>query len=265
MSTPNQTGYAPVNGLKLYYEVHGAGAPLVMLHGGGTGSEAFGPNIAALARGRQVIAVHQQGHGNTRDINRPFRFEFNADDVAGLLDHLGISKADLLGCSLGGGGAIQFALRHPARLDRLVIVAQPARRDGWYPEVLAQFDAMAGMAAQIGPAVQAGPLGQLYPEVDYVKLFTKVGRLLAQPFDWTREFAKIEAATMLVFADADAIRPEHVVEMWQLLGGGQRDAGLDGKQRPASRLAIVPGATHYDIQSSELVAQLVAPFLDQTS
>jgi pimeloyl-ACP methyl ester carboxylesterase len=210
-----------------------------------------------------VIAVHQQGHGRTRDIDRPMRFESMADDIAGLLDHLGVQQADVLGCSLGGGAAIQFAIRHPARLARLVIVAQPARRDGWFPEVQAQFDGMAGQAARLGSMTKEGPLGKLYPDVDYGRLFTKVGQLLAQPFDWTSGFGAIKSPTMLVFADADAVRPEHIVEMWRLLDGGRRDAGLDGSQRPASRLAILPGNTHYTIQAAPEVARLVAPFLDE--
>jgi pimeloyl-ACP methyl ester carboxylesterase len=258
--------YAPVNGLKLYYEIHGSGGtPLVMLHGGVTGSEAFGPNIPVLAKGRQVIAVHLQGHGRTKDIDRPVSFEAMADDIAGLLGHLNLKQADLLGCSLGGGTAIQFAIRHPDLLRRLVILAQPARRDGWYPELQAQFDGMAGQAAQLASLTKDSPVGKLYPDVDYMTLFTKLGALLAQAFDWTKDFAAIKAPVMLVFADADAVRPEHIVEMYKLLGGGQRDAGQDGKQRPVARLAIVPGTIHYNLQGDERVAQLVAPFLDQAA
>jgi pimeloyl-ACP methyl ester carboxylesterase len=259
---PTRSGFAPVNGLKLYYEIHGGGDPVILLHGGVAASEVFGPNLPELARTRQVIAVHLQGHGRTRDIDRPFAYESMADDIAALIGHLGLERADLLGYSLGGGVAFQTAIRHPEVVDRLVIVSEPAQRDAWYPEVLEALEKMPEQAPQIAAGMKASPAAKMYPEVDWQALFTKMGTLGSQPYDWMDQVAAIKAPTMLVFADADAIRPQHIVELYEVLGGGRRDAGLDGSLRPVTRLAIVPGTTHYDILGTPLVAQLVAPFLD---
>ena len=118
----SNSGFAPVNGLNLYYEIHGEGQPLIMLHGGVAASEAFGQNLTDLAKARKVIALHLQAHGHTKDIDRPLRSEFMADDVAALMALLKIEKADVLGYSLGGGVALQTAIRHPAAVDRLIVV-----------------------------------------------------------------------------------------------------------------------------------------------
>lgn len=262
MNTQPNSGYASVNGLELYYEIHGTGEPLVMLHGGIAASEAFGENLPLLAQSRQVIAVHLQGHGNTRDIDRPLRYELMADDVAGLIRHLGLEKADVMGYSFGAGVAMQAAIRHPQLMRRLIVVSEPMSRDGYYPEVLAAFDRMQEMAPQFGAGVGQSPMAELYPHIDWVKLFTKMGELTSRDYDWSEDVANLETPTMLVFADADAQTPEHIVKFWRLLGGGQRDAGLDGSQRPAARLAIVPGATHYNLFGTTAVAELVLPFLE---
>lgn len=256
--------YAAVNGLRIYYEVHGpavdTSTPLVLLHGGVGGIEMFGPNLPALAAGRRVIAVDLQGHGHTADIDRPLRCESMADDIAALLGVLRIARADILGYSLGGCVALQTTIRHPDVVRKLVIVSAAFRRNGFYPEGLQAMD-------QMGPAGAAGmkesPLGTLYPDVDWARLFTKLGDLLRQEYDWSKDVAAIKAPTMLVFADADAIQPAHIMEFYGLLGGGRRDGGLDGSGRPAGRLAVIPGATHYDLLSTTIVAELVTPFLDQ--
>lgn len=257
--------YAPVNGLDLYYEVHGEGKPLLLLHGGIAAFEIFESGLPVFTPNRQVILVHLQGHGHTRDIDRPLSYEAMADDIAALLDHLAIPKADIMGYSLGGGVATQFAIRHPGMVDRLVVVSSGWKRDGYFPEVLEQFDRMEAMAPQIGANVARSPLAAAYPEVDWVALFAKTGRLLAQDYDWSAKVAEIDAPTMLVFADADALKPGYMAEAWQLIGGGKRDAGLDGASRPLHRFAIVPGATHYDLVRSPTVARLVEAFLSQTS
>jgi pimeloyl-ACP methyl ester carboxylesterase len=261
-NTTSAGRHAPVNGLSLYYEIHGSGEPLILLHGGVAASEAFGPNLAALARGRQVIAVHLQGHGRTRDIDRPLRCELMADDIAALIAHLGLARADLLGYSMGGGVALQTAIRHPEVVRKLVVISVPMRHDASYPEVIASFNGMAASAAQIGASLKQSPMAQLYPDVDWGVLFTKLADLVTQDYDWSSEVAAIAAPTMLVFADADSIRPEHIIEFYKQLGGGQRDAGLDGSLRPSARLAIVPGTTHYNILATSVIAELVAPFLD---
>ncbi len=260
-NTKNQfkSDYAPVNGLRMYYEIHGSGEPLVLMHGGVGGIEMFGPNLQALSAGHQVIAVNLQAHGHTADIDRPLRFETMADDIAALLKHLKIDKADLLGYSLGGGAAIQTAIRHPGLVRRLVIVSVAIRRQGWYPEVLKGFDQM---GPEAGRFMSQSPLAKLYPEANWEAIFTKIGELMRRDYDWTKDFAAIQSPVMLAFADADAVRSAHVLEIFSLLGGGKQDAGLDGSGRPSARLAILPGATHYDILSTPTLAAFVAPFLD---
>ena len=169
-----------------------------------------------------------------------------------------------MGYSMGGGVAIQFAFRHLERLRRLVVLSMELTRQGNFPEIIAAFDQMSGMAPMIAQGVQQSPLPAMYPVVNWESLFRKMGDLLRIDYDWTEGAAGIDAPTLLVFADADSIRPEHMVEFWRLLGGGQRDAGLDGSLRPTSRLAIVPGATHYSLASEPLIPVIVGAFLDQT-
>jgi len=251
--------YADVNGLRLYFEVHGTGEPLVLLHGGVAGLAMLGTILPALAATRRVIAVELQGHGRTADVDRPLRYETMADDSAALLVHLGIERADVMGYSLGGGVALQTAFRHPDRVRRLVVASTVYARSGWYPEVLAEFDRM-------GPKTAAGleqsPLSQLYPDVSWPALFAKIGALQRQDYDWSRQVAALTLPVLLVFADADAVRTTHMMEFFALLGGGQRDAGLDGAGRPLAQLAILPGRTHYDIIADPALAPLITPFLD---
>jgi pimeloyl-ACP methyl ester carboxylesterase len=231
---PNEN-FADVNGQHIFYGVHGAGKPLVLLHGG-INPDSYGSNLAELAKSRQVIAVHLQAHGRTPDTDRPLRRETLADDVAALIGRLNLGKADVMGYSFGSAVALQTAVRHPDVVDRLVLVSTTMRQDGWYPEGVAAFDQLGANASTLGPAVKASPLGEAYADVDWTNLFTKVGDMVKRPFDLSADVARVQARTLLVFADADAIRPEHMVEFWKALGGGQRDAGIDGSLRPASQL-----------------------------
>ena len=252
--------FADVNGQHVFYSVHGAGKPLILLHGG-INPDSFGSNLAELAKGRQVIAVHLQAHGRTPDTDRPLRCETLGDDVAALIGHLHLGKADVMGYSLGSDVALQTAIRHPEVVDRLVLVSGTMRQDGSYPEVVAAFNQLAANAAMLGASVKASPLGQAYPDVDWTKLFSKVGDLTKRPFDWSADVAKIQARTLLVFADADCVRPEHMVEFWKALGGGQRDAGIDGSLRPANQFAIVPNTTHYTLIVEPMLSEIVERFL----
>jgi pimeloyl-ACP methyl ester carboxylesterase len=255
------TNFADVNGQHIFYTVHGAGKPLILLHGG-INPDSFGSNLAELAKGRQVIAPHLQAHGRTPDTDRPLRSESLGDDVAALIGHLNLGKADVMGYSFGSGVALQTAIRHPGVVDRLVLVAaRGLRQDGSYPEVVAAFNQLEANAAMIGGGVKASPLGQAYPDVDWTNLFSKVGDLTKRPFDWSADVAKVQARALLVFADADSIRPEHMVEFWKALGGGQRDAGIDGSLRPANQLAIVPNATHYALAIDPRLPEIVERFL----
>lgn len=252
--------FVDVNGQHLFYSVHGAGKPLILLHGG-INPDSFGNNLAELAKRRQVIAVHLQAHGRTPDTDRPLRSETMGDDMAALIGHLNLGKADVMGYSLGSSVALQTAIRHPDVVDRLVLVSVAMRQDGFYPEVVTAFKQLEAKASTLGDGVKASPLGKDYPDVDWTNLFRKVGDLTKRPFDWSAGVAKLQARTLLVFADADAIRPEHMVEFWKALGGGQRDAGIDGSLRPANQLAIVPNTTHYTLPVDPMLPQIVERFL----
>ncbi|MBA3426454.1 MAG: alpha/beta hydrolase [Rubrobacter sp.] len=266
MTTPaqGQTGYAPVNGLDLYYQIHGEGEPLILLHGGVGAIEMFGEVLPMLAEGRQVIGVDLQAHGRTADVDRPMAFEAMADDVAALIEHVGFGKADVMGYSLGGGVALRTAIQHPEVVRKLVLVSTPFKRDGWYPEVRAGMEQMGLEAAE--PMKQT-PMYGLYSAVaprpeDWPVLLTKLGELLRQDYDWSGEVEEIETPTMIVAGDADSVRTSHAVEFFELLGGGRQDAGWDGSGMSDARLAILPGTTHYDIFASPALAAAVAPFLD---
>ncbi len=255
---------ANVNGLKLYYEVHGQGQPLILLHGGLGGISMFEPILPSLAENRQVIAVELQAHGHTADIDRPFSFELLADDIAALIDQLGLRTVDVMGYSLGGGVALQTAIRHPTAIRKLTLVSTPCKRQGWYPEVLAGMAAMNATSAQ---AMIGSPPHQAYVSVaprpqDWPVLVEKTGRLLGQDYDWSADVAAFKAPALLAFADADSVRPEHIVEMFQLLGGGKRDAGWDGSGVSNARLAILPATTHYNIFFSPMLVPIVTAFLD---
>ncbi|MSR56429.1 MAG: alpha/beta hydrolase [Planctomycetaceae bacterium] len=255
----SKSGEVTVNGLKIHYAIRGTGMPLILLHGGVAASEVFDPHLPALSEKRKVITVDLQAHGRTSDIDRPLRCELMADDIAALIVHLGIEQADVMGYSLGGGVALQVAIRHPKLLRKLVIISTTFKRDGWYPECLASMDQL---GPALGESMKQTPLYKLYPSVNWSKLFTKLGDLLRQDYDWSQDVAAINVPTLLVFADADAIRMTHILEFFALLGGGQKDGGLDGSGRPTAQLAILPGFTHYDLLSSPALVSVVNPFLD---
>jgi len=257
-------GYAPVNGLKMYYEIHGSGQPLVLLHGGAGATEMFSEVLRPLSEGRQVVAADLQAHGRTADIDRPLRYELMADDVAALIGHLRLGKADVMGYSLGGGVALRTAIQHPDVVRKLVLVSTPFRRDGWYPEVLA---AMGQSGPESAEAMKHTPMYELYSRIaprpeDWPVLFTKLGVMLRRDYDWSREVAAMKIPTMLVVGDADSVRTAHAVEFFGLLGGGKKDAGWDGSGMSSARLSILPGIKHYNIFSTPVLASTVKPFLD---
>jgi pimeloyl-ACP methyl ester carboxylesterase len=221
----------------------------------------FGGNIATLAAGRRVVAVDLQAHGHTSDVDRPLRFESMADDVTALLKQIGAAPADIVGYSLGGGVALQMAIRQPQAVRKLVVVSAPLARRGWFPGIRDQFDQMSASAAQYAAATKQGPLSKLYPDKDWRNVFAKLGDLLSRDYDWTAGVKTIKAPVMLVYADADAIDPAHIAEFYKLVGGGQRDAGQDGSARSIAQLAVLPGTTHYDVFKEDR-APVIGPFLD---
>lgn len=262
-STAPATGYAPINGLEMYYEIHGeGGTPLVLLHGSFmTIALNWGELLPVLAGSRQVIAVEMQGHGRTADIAREPTLEHFADDVAALLDHLGIDRADVLGYSLGGAVAVHVAVRHPGKIRKLVVLSSPFRPEGWLPEVRSGIEAIGG------EMLDATPLGDAYRAVapnpeGFVALVERIKLVdLASPGLSDDEIAAIAAPVMQLLGDADGIQLEHAVAVFRLLGGGVFGdyAGV-----PPSRLAILPGATHVGLMmQTDAIARLVVPFLDE--
>jgi pimeloyl-ACP methyl ester carboxylesterase len=259
--------YADVNGISLYYETHGAGDPLVLLHGGLGSGEMFGPILPTFADHHQVILVDLQGHGRTADIDRPIDVRLMADDVAALIDHLGLERPDVVGYSLGGGVAFQVAVRHPEKVGRLVFASANLRRDAIYPEMLQQQGQVSAAAAEF---MKDTPMYELYQRVaprpeDFPRLLDKIGQAMAQDFDFSDEVRGLQVPALVVAADADMAPPSHYVEIFNLLDGGLRDGGWMGEGRPAGghALAILPGLTHYNLFQSPLFAAVALGFLDQ--
>jgi pimeloyl-ACP methyl ester carboxylesterase len=263
--TENTGNYAEVNGLEMYYEIHGTGRPLAVLHGAHMTIDSMGELVPELARTRQVIAVELQGHGRTADVDRPLTYEQMADDTAALLRHLGIERADVFGYSMGGGAALQLAIRHPEVLRKLVVASASYTSEGMHPELLE-------MIPTITPEAFAGtPIEDEYlrtapnPE-DFPTLVAKLKRLDMEPFAWPPEDIRgIAAPTLLIVGDSDVVRLEHAVELFGLLGGGVMGdlAGL-----PKSQLAVLPGTSHFVhagsgvLERTDWLLSLIPPFLD---
>ena len=212
-----------------------------------------------------MIVPDLQGHGRTADVDRPLRPEHLAGDVAALIGRLGIERADVMGYSLGGATAWRLAIQHPERVRRLVVISAPCRRDGSFPEVLAAMDQM---SAELAPMMMQSPAYRHYAQVaprpeDWTAHVGRTAEMIKVDFDWTDEVARIEAPTMLVFADSDSVTPAHVAELFRLRGGGLRDAGWDGSAKPVARLAVLPGRTHYDVLEAPGLVPAVLPFLDE--
>jgi pimeloyl-ACP methyl ester carboxylesterase len=226
--------YAEVNGINLYYETHGAGRPMILLHGGLGSGEMFGPTLPALAEHHQVIAVDLQGHGRTADIDRPIDIKLMADDIAALIDHLGLEKPDIVGYSLGGGVALFTAVKYPEKVGKLVSASANVRRDAIPPEMLAQ---QAQVNAEAVPFMKDTPMYQLYQRVaphpeDFGRLLDKMGESMGKDFDFSEEVRGLQVPTLIVAADADMAPPRHYVEIFKLLDGRPPRRRLDGR-RPA--------------------------------
>jgi pimeloyl-ACP methyl ester carboxylesterase len=258
--------YAEVNGINLYYETHGTGRPLVLLHGGLGSGEMFAPVLSAYTTGHQVILPDLQGHGRTADIDRPIDIRFMADDVAALIRHLGLDRPDVMGYSLGGGVALQIAFRHPDVVGKLIAVSANIRRDAIYPEMLEQQGQVGPDAAEF---MKETPMYQLYQRVaprpeDFGRLLGKMGASMAQDYDFSDEVRALRVPTLIAAGDADMAPPSHYVEVFSLLDGGKRDGGWMAEGRPAGghALAIIPGTTHYNVFVSPVLAAAALAFLD---
>jgi len=252
--------YAAVNGIELYYESHGAGAPLILLHGGlGTIDAIFGRLLPALATKRRVIAVELQGHGHTADNGRPMTYEAMADDIAGLIATLGLGRVDVAGYSVGGGVTLQLGLRHADKVRKLVVISAPHATDGWFPEVLAGTEAMDAEAMKGSKWHQAYLNAAPRPQ-DWPLLVRNVSRLMSSRYDWSDAIADgMKAPILMIGADADSVRPAHALALFELMGGGKADGFAKG--RGASRLLMVPNANHLDVLDSEFLPPAIEAYL----
>jgi pimeloyl-ACP methyl ester carboxylesterase len=264
MPQPSKTGYVAVNGLSYYYAIYGKGEPLLLLHGGLGQIEMFGPNLAALARTRQVIGVDLQGHGRTALGNRQVSLIDIGNDMAGVVEKLGYDQVDVLGYSMGGGVAFQFAVQHPKKVRRLVLVSTPYAQDGFYPEMLPQ---QAALSAAMADQMKETPMYKSYvalaphPE-EFPKLLDQMGAYMRKAYDWSAEVRKLSMPVMLIYGDSDMFRPEHEVKFYQLLGGGLKDAGWEREHLSQNRLAILPNVTHYEMGVAPQMVEAALPFLN---
>jgi pimeloyl-ACP methyl ester carboxylesterase len=259
-----RSGRVPVRGVSYYYEVHGQGEPLLLLHGGLGSIEMFGPVLHQLAKTRQVIAVDLHGHGRTPLGDRKMSIIDMGDDMATLLDQIGYGQVDALGYSLGAGVAFRLAVQHPNKIRRLALVSASFADDGFYPEMRPQ---QAQVSAAMADMMKDTPMYKSYAAIapnpaEFPKLLDRIGELMKTPYNWKDDVKKLGMPVMLVYGDSDMFRPEHEIEFYKLLGGGQKDAGWNREHMSKNRLAILPDLTHYDIFMSPALSATVLPFLD---
>ena len=262
-ATAPQTGYAPVNGLQMYYEVHGAGEgdPLVLVHGAFSAiGTSFGALLPGLARGRRVIAVELQGHGRTADIDRPMTLEALADDVVALLRYLNVARADLFGYSMGSGVVLRVAVRHPEVVRKLVLASVSYTLDGLHPGL------MEGLGEMKPEMMYGSPWHEEYvriaPHPDrFDALFAKKSAMDKTIKDLAPETLRaITVPTLTVVGDADIVRPEHAVAMFRLFGGGVVG---DLVGIPRAQLAVLPGTSHTGVvERAGWLTAMVPAFLD---
>ncbi len=255
-----ESGHADVNGLKMYYEVYGKGQPIVLIHGSFMNIPLnWSHIIPLLARDRKVIVAEMQGHGRTRDIARELSYEGMADDVSGLLKHLKVDSADILGYSMGGGVAFQVAVRHPEQVRRLVVLSGTYTHDGWWPDVAESFSTFtADMFKGTPIQKQYDSLGN--DPAHFPEFVKKVISIDVKPYDWSRNVKNIQAPIFMAIGDADGVRYEHALELFRAKGGGKMG---DIHGLPKSRLAIVPGTTHIGMmQRTDWLIPMITDFLD---
>ena len=255
-----ESGYANVNGLKMYYEVYGKGKPIVLLHGSYMNIPLnWSHMIPMLAGDRKVIVAEMQGHGRTRDISREFSYEGMADDVSGLLKHLKIDSADILGYSMGGGIAFQVAVRHPEQVRRLVVLSGTYSHDGWWPDVEAMYPTINADMFKGSPIEkQYDSLGN--DPAHFPEFVKKVISIDLKPYDWSKDVKNIKVPIFMAIGDADGVRYEHALELFRAKGGGKMG---DIHGLPKSRLAVIPGTTHIGMmQRTEWLVPMITDFLN---
>lgn len=264
---PSKKGYVEVGGINYYYEIRGEGEPLLLLHGGLGSVDMFAPIMPALTQHRQVIGVDLQGHGRTSLGKQPFSLEAMGADMGKIVSELGYGQVDVLGYSMGGGIALQMAAQSPEKVRRLVIASAPFAKNGFFPEMIPQQEAVSGAMAEM---MKETPMFISYkavaPDVsEFPRLLDAMGDLMRRDYDFSDAVARLTMPVMLVFGDSDMIRPEHIVEFYHKLGGGLKDAGWMRENMPKNRLAILPDLTHYEAFASPALVPTVLPFLDGKS
>jgi pimeloyl-ACP methyl ester carboxylesterase len=262
---PTSSGYADVNGIKLYHEIYGQGEPLVLIHGGLTTIDEMQGWVQRLAQTRRVIAVEMQGHGRTTDTDRPMTLATMGDDIAVLLDDLKISKADLVGHSFGGATAIRAAIQHPDHVRRLVVISSPHARSAWYPETQEGMSRVGAAMAENMIQTPTGKLSTQWAEPQrFPQFLDKFGKMMSEDYDWSADIAKLPMPVLLVFADNDSVPQKRIAEFFALLGAGVKEPGWVNTQLSKSRLAVVPGYSHYDFIMSPEVPEIIGKFLADT-
>jgi len=265
---PAKSGRVPANGIDYYYEIHGSGEPLLLLHGGLGSSDMFDGNVLpALAKTRQVITVDLHGHGRTTLGDRPINLIDIGNDLAVVIDRLGFKQVDVAGYSFGAGAGLRLAIQHPTVVRRLAVISAPYAQNGFFPEMLPQ---QAAVGAAMFEQMKETPMYKSYVAVapnpkDFPRLLDRMGEYMRRPYDWSEEVKKLSIPVMLVYGDADMVRPEHIVQFYQLLGGGLKDAGWQREHMSRNRLAIIPDVTHYEMFLSPDLPRTILPFLDGKS
>jgi pimeloyl-ACP methyl ester carboxylesterase len=266
--TPISKGYAvAAEDLRVYYEIHGKGDPIVVMAGAFGDTTSMAQTIAPLSRTRQVISIELEGHGHTALRKTAMSHERNGDDVAAVLKHLKIAKADVAGYSHGGDAAIRMAIQHPQMVRNLIVISTAAMRDGWYPE---NVKAMTALTSAQAEQMKQTPLYKEWwapfaphPE-QWPLLLDRMGDLMRKDYDWRPEISKLQVPTLLLFADHDGVSTQHIAEFFALFDGGLRDPGWgDNPKYARARLAIVPGYTHYNFGMGPDVARVIEAYLNQ--
>ncbi len=268
LPTPIESGFAEVNGVRIWYQTYGEGDPLILIHGGFGSVEMFGPNIEALSQGRKVIGVDLQAHGGTGPLGRPMSFEAMATDVAELIGTLGYEKADVMGYSLGGGVALRLAIDHPEVVDRLVLVSTAYAYSNWHDYNFNGMKAISADPEGTAKSMIGSPMHQGYVmkapggEGSWVDAVKEFAAFIGTDYDWSAEVPSVTAPTLIIVGDWDAVRISAATKLFELLGGGAQDANWDRSGMGQNHFAVIPNTTHYDIVSTTAVSEIAVPFLD---
>ncbi|TCS12889.1 alpha/beta hydrolase [Caulobacter sp. BK020] len=266
---PINKGQVEAGGVRYGYEIHGpqvqgAGAPLLLLHGGFGTMEMFGPVLGRLAERRPVIAVDLYGHGRTALTERPIDPVAMGDDLAAVVRALGFERVDVLGFSFGGMVAFRLAVQHPEVVGKLVLASAPYADTGFYPDIREQ---QKGVTRESAALFMQTPMYGAYKAVaprveDFPEFVARMGEAIRRPYDWSEDAKTLKPTTLLVYGDSDMFEPEHIVRFYQLLGGGLGDAGWDGAGMVRHRLAILPGVTHYEMSDAPGLVDAALAFLE---